>query len=55
MTIDNLIIKGGVYNDVDQEFLPTEICGSTFYHAGTNAREQEIKERLDRLWKGKYK
>ena len=42
-------------NFVDLEFLPPEISGSTFYHAGTNAREQEIKERMDRLWKGKYK
>ena len=42
-------------NFVDLEFLPPEISGSTFYHAGTNTREQEIKERMDRLWKGKYK
>jgi len=42
-------------NFVDQEFLPSEISGSTFYKPGTNAREQEIKERMDRLWKGKYK
>jgi putative ATPase len=42
-------------NFVDQEFLPTEISGATFYQPGTNAREQEIRERLDKLWKGKYK
>ena len=42
-------------NFVDQEFLPSEICGTTFYNPGTNAREKEIKERLDKLWKGKYK
>ena len=42
-------------NFVDQEFLPPEIKGSTFYKPGENAREKEIKERLDRLWSGKYK
>ena len=41
-------------NFVDQEFLPSEITGTTFYNPGTNAREKEIKERLDKLWKGKY-
>jgi len=42
-------------NFVDQEFLPPEISGATFYQPGANARENEIKERLDKLWKGKYK
>ncbi len=42
-------------NFVDQEFLPPEIKGTSFYKPGENAREKEIKERLDRLWKGKYK
>ncbi|MDR1120184.1 MAG: replication-associated recombination protein A [Dysgonamonadaceae bacterium] len=42
-------------NFVDQEFLPPEISGSTFYKPGSNAREKEIKERLDKLWNGKYK
>jgi len=42
-------------NFVDMEFLPPEISGSTFYNPGTNAREQEIRERMDKLWKGKYK
>ena len=41
-------------NFIDLEFLPPEISGTTFYHAGANAREQEIRERLDKLWKGKY-
>ena len=41
-------------NFVDMEFLPPEISGSTFYKPGANAREKEIKEQLDRLWKGKY-
>ena len=42
-------------NFVDLEFLPPEISGSTFYKPGANAREKEIKEQLDKLWKGKYK
>ena len=41
-------------NFVDQEFLPSEISGSTFYNPGANAREKEIREQLNRLWKGKY-
>jgi len=41
-------------NFVDMEFLPPEISGSTFYNPGANAREREIKEQLDKLWKGKY-
>lgn len=42
-------------NFADQEFLPPEISGTTFYKAGDNAREKEIKNYLDKLWKGKYK
>ena len=41
-------------NFVDMEFLPPEISGTTFYQPGTNLREKEIKERLDKLWNGKY-
>ena len=41
-------------NFVDQEFLPPEISGSSFYYPGANAREKEIRERLNQLWKGKY-
>jgi putative ATPase len=41
-------------NFVDQEFLPPEISGTAFYKPGTNAREKEIKERLDKLWNEKY-
>ena len=40
-------------NFVKQEFLPSEISGSTFYHPGANTREKEIKERLEKLWNGK--
>ena len=42
-------------NFADQEFLPPEISGTAFYRTGTNAREKEIKEWLDKLWRGKYK
>jgi putative ATPase len=41
-------------NFVEQEFLPQEISGSKFYKPGTNARENEIKERMQKLWNGKY-
>ena len=41
-------------NFVDHEFLPPEQIGATFYNPGENARENEIKERMKKLWKGKY-
>ena len=41
-------------NFVNQEFLPSEISGTSFYKPGENAREKEIKKQLDSLWKGKY-
>ena len=41
-------------NFVEQEFLPPEISGTAFYMPGANARENEIKERMQKLWKGKY-
>ena len=41
-------------NFVDMEFLPPEISGSAFYQPGTNPREREIKDWLDKLWNGKY-
>ncbi|MDR2038799.1 MAG: replication-associated recombination protein A [Bacteroidales bacterium] len=41
-------------NFVDQEFLPPEIVGTSFYHPSDNSREKEIKARMDQLWKGKY-
>ena len=42
-------------NFADQEFLPAEISGTSFYKPGENTREKEIKAYLDRLWNGKYK
>lgn len=38
-------------NFVDQEFLPDELKGHKFYEPGNNARENEIRVRLGKLWK----
>ena len=45
----------GENNFVDQEFLPKEISGTTFYEPGNNAREREYAAFLEQRWKGKYK
>jgi putative ATPase len=37
-----------------QEYLPKEIAGTTFYNPGQNAREEEMRKFLKRLWKEKY-
>ena len=43
-------------NFVEQEFLPESLKGNQFYHPNTeNATEQRIAERIQQLWKGKYK
>lgn len=41
-------------NFTDQEFMPENLSGTKFYTPEENARENEIKARLDRLWP-KYK
>ncbi len=41
-------------NFADSEFLPQEISGTKFYEPGNNARENEIREYLKKLWKKKY-
>jgi len=41
-------------NFVLEEFLPDEIRDKNFYIPQTNSREEEIKKRLEKLWKGKY-
>ena len=38
-----------------QNFLPEDIKGSILYDPGKNAREAEIREYLQRLWKDKYR
>ena len=40
---------------VNQEYLPDEIRGTTFYHPQENPSESKAKETIDRLWNGKYK
>jgi putative ATPase len=38
-------------NFVDQEFLPDALKGRKFYEPGQNARENEIRRRLQLLWR----
>jgi putative ATPase len=42
-------------NFVELEFLPEKIKGHNFIHSGSNKREQEITELIEKIWKGKYK
>lgn len=41
-------------NFIDIEYLPQKISGNKFYEPGNNTRENEIRERLKKLWKEKY-
>ncbi|MFO0321229.1 MAG: replication-associated recombination protein A [Bacteroidota bacterium] len=41
-------------NFIDQEFLPNEISGTTFFNPTENSREKELKEFLKQRWKNKY-
>jgi putative ATPase len=41
-------------NFVNMEFLPDAISGKTFYEPGVNAREEEMRLFLRKLWKEKY-
>jgi len=41
-------------NFTDLEFLPEQIKGTKFFDPGANARENEMRERLKRLWQEKY-
>lgn len=41
-------------NFIDQEFLPDEIAGTSFYQPGKTPREEELRKFLRSLWKGKY-
>ena len=41
-------------NFVQQEFLPTEITGTTFFCAGSSKKEQEIENTIEQLWGNKY-
>jgi len=39
---------------LEQECLPTEISGTTFYFPADNSKENELKNYLKKLWKDKY-
>lgn len=41
-------------NFAEQEFLPEQLSGTTFYEPGNNAREAELRKYLKHLWKDKY-
>lgn len=41
-------------NFVDEEFLPEELKGTSFYKPGKNPRENAIDDFLKKRWKGKY-
>ncbi len=41
-------------NFVSMEFMPDEIAGTKFYDPGNNAREEELRNNLKRLWGKKY-
>jgi putative ATPase len=41
-------------NFAEQEFLPNEIAGTTFYQPQQNPQEAKTRERLKQLWKEKY-
>jgi putative ATPase len=44
----------GTGNFIEQEYLPGSLEGHTFYHPGSNTREQEIRKFLKERWKNKY-
>lgn len=37
-----------------QEYLPEKLGGTTLFEPGNNAREKELRNLLNKLWKGKY-
>ncbi|MDX1350562.1 MAG: replication-associated recombination protein A [Putridiphycobacter sp.] len=41
-------------NFINQEFLPDNISGTSFFEAGSSKREQEIAQTILNLWKDKY-
>lgn len=41
-------------NFVNQEFMPAEIKGTKLYDPGKNPREEEMRKRLQAMWKDKY-
>jgi len=41
-------------NFVEQEYLPDELKGKSFYKTGDNAQERKAKERMEFFWKDRY-
>ena len=41
-------------NFAEQEFLPNEIKGTSFFKPGSSSKEQEIAKGIHQIWKGKY-
>ena len=41
-------------NFAEQEFLPDEVKGASFFKAGSSSKEKEIEEKQNQLWKNKY-
>lgn len=41
-------------NFAEQEYLPETLTGTTLFEPGVNAREKELRNWLNKLWKGKY-
>ena len=39
----------------NQEFMPEEVKGNSFYIPGNNSKENSFREMLKFIWKGKYK
>jgi putative ATPase len=44
----------GEGNFINQEFLPENLAGKTYYDPGNNQKEFALREWLRKLWKGKY-
>jgi len=42
------------HNFINQEYLPKNISGTKLYDPGLNAREDELRQRLKKLWGSKY-
>jgi len=41
-------------NFAEQEFMPPDVAGTTFYVPGENAKEKSIRSFLKERWKDKY-
>jgi putative ATPase len=41
-------------NFSEQEYLPEKLAGTAFYEPGNNAKEEELRRFLKKLWKEKY-